>query len=354
MRSEVKRMVTLVGQSQQIEEVRDLIEKVAPLDIQVLITGETGTGKDVVARMIHEKSRRNKGPFVPVNCGAIPDSLMESALFGHEKGAFTGATGRTKGFFEEAFGGTLFLDEISEGSLAFQTALLRVLQEEIFFKIGSTRQQKADCRIVAATNKDLRSQVSKGAFREDLYFRLNIFEIKMPPLRDRAEDILFLAEYFLKKISRKYRKDVLGLSREVKAIFNSYHWPGNVRELFHVLERALIVESTSILTPDSLPKYLRDRIGPVPLPEKHGSLMYCEDDLARELIYHLPITEAKRRFERMYLERLLSKTRGNISLAANVAGIRRQNLYRKLEQLNIDPARFRKRARKGKKDGPVR
>ncbi len=141
-------MVTLVGQSRQIKEVRDLIEKVAPLDIQVLVTGETGTGKDVVARMIHEKSHRNKGPFVPVNCGAIPDSLMESALFGHEKGAFTGATGRTKGFFEEAFGGTLFLDEISEGSLAFQTALLRVLQEEIFFKIGSTLQQKGrlqDC-----------------------------------------------------------------------------------------------------------------------------------------------------------------------------------------------------------------
>ncbi len=176
----------------------------------------------------------------------------------------------------------------------------------------------------------------------------------MPPLRDRTEDILFLAEYFLKKISRKYRKDVLGLSGEVKAIFNSYHWPGNVRELFHVLERALIVEGASILTPDSLPKYLRDRIWAMPLPEKQGSLRYHGDESAGELIYHLPITEAKRRFERMYLERLLSKTRGNISLAANVAGIRRQNLYRKLEQLNIDPAKFRKRAKKGRKDGPVK
>ncbi len=339
-------MVRLIGRSKQIKEVTTLVEKVAPLDVQVLITGETGTGKDLVAKMIHYKSKRKGGPFVPVNCGAIPDSLLESALFGHEKGAFTGATGRTKGFFEEAFGGTLFLDEISEGSLALQTALLRVLQEEIFFKIGSTRQQKADCRIVAATNKDLKEQVNKGVFREDLYFRLNIFEIKMPPLRDRGNDVFDLSEYFLKKVSRKYQKDISGISEEVKNIFAAYHWPGNVRELFHVLEHAVIVESSSILSPFSLPQYLQDKMESAFAIEKTGSFKETDDDSSEEVIYHLPISEAKRLFERKYLERLLHKTKGNISVAATIAGIRRQNLYRKLEQLNIDPARFRKRTKK--------
>ncbi len=339
-------MVRLIGQSEQIKGVVSLVEKVAPLDVQVLITGETGTGKDLVAKMVHCKSKRRKGPFVPVNCGAIPDSLLESALFGHEKGAFTGATGRTKGFFEEAYGGTLFLDEISEGSLALQTALLRVLQEEIFFKIGSTRQQKADCRIVAATNKDLKAQVNKGAFREDLYFRLNIFEIKMPPLRDRGEDIFDLSEYYLKKVSGKYQKAITGLSTEVRSIFRAYHWPGNVRELFHVLEHAVIVENGSILSPFSLPQYLQDKMEPVFNQKKTGVLGQLESDINGEVIYHLPIGEAKRLFERRYIEKLLQKTKGNVSLAATIAGIRRQNLYRKLEQLNIDPVRFRKRAKK--------
>lgn len=336
-------MVCLIGKSELINEVKILIEKVAPLDVQVLITGETGTGKDLAARIIHEKSLRRTGPFVPVNCGAIPDSLLESALFGHEKGAFTGATGRVKGFFEEAFGGTLFLDEISEGSLSLQTALLRVLQEEVFFKVGSTRQHRADCRIIAATNKDLRLEVSRGRFREDLYFRLNIFEIRMPPLRDRKQDVFDLSQYYLKKLSNKYKKEIKGISKEVQRIFRSYHWPGNVRELFHVLERAVIVESSPILSPYSLPKYLQDKIVD---QAKVGGDKDGYNGTNDDVLYHLPILEAKRVFEKRYLERLLQKTKGNVSVAATIAGIRRQNLYRKLEQLNIEPAKFRKKARR--------
>ncbi len=338
-------MIRLIGESNEIKEVQTLIEKVAPIDVQVLITGETGTGKDLVARLIHEKSNRRKGPFVPVNCGAIPDSLIESALFGHEKGAFTGATGRTKGFFEEAHGGTLFLDEISEGSFALQTALLRVLQEEAFFKVGSTKQCRANCRIIAASNRNIKTEVNKGNFREDLYFRLNIFEIKMPPLRDRADDIFALSEYFLKRTSKKYGKTILGLSKGVKRIFKSYHWPGNVRELFHVLERAIIVENGSVLSPLSLPKYLQDKMDPG-LGNENSNNNRIGPAEYDDTIYQLPITEAKRIFEKRYLERLLARTRGNISVAATIAGIRRQNLYRKLEQLKIDPTRFRKKTNK--------
>ncbi len=338
-------MPSLVGESEQIKEVRALVEKVAPLDIQVLVTGETGTGKDVVARLIHAKSNRKQGPFVPVNCGAIPDSLLESALFGHEKGAFTGATGRAKGFFHEAKGGTLFLDEISEGSHAFQTALLRVLQEKRFFSIGSTRQQTTDCRIIAATNRDLRLEVTRGTFREDLYFRLNIFEIKMPPLRDREDDVFLLSSHYLGHLSSKYKKVISGLSPAVRAVFQAYHWPGNVRELFHVLERAVIVEAGSILTLQSLPKYLQDRLETEYGTDGGASFFHAHQETTdADGIFQMPIAEARKVFEKRYLERLLHKTKGNVSMAAKLAGIRRQNLYRKLEQLGIEPVKFRKRS----------
>jgi DNA-binding NtrC family response regulator len=394
--------VDIIGQSPGMAEVRELVEKVAPLDLQVLITGETGTGKDLIARMIHEKSPRRKGPFVPVNCGAIPDTLVESCLFGHERGAFTGATSRSRGFFEEAYGGTLFLDEISEGSAALQTALLRVLQEECFFRVGSTRQQRADVRIVAATNRDLKLCVDVGTFREDLFFRLNVFEIRVPPLRDRGDDIFLLTEYYLKRLNRKYGRGVRGLSPEVEALFRTYHWPGNVRELLHVIERAVVVEPGPSLTPASLPRYLQngnwhgpegadnlsgsrvvrkeeqraDRLQPAHAPEPppkavdkakkridnligtrnagngEQEIVPARDPdtsvpstpqhtLPGSELFSMPISEARRRFEREYIIRLLERTKGNMSLAAEIAGIRRQNLYRKVQQLDIDPARFR-------------
>ncbi len=400
--------VDIIGQSPGMAEVRELVEKVAPLDLQVLITGETGTGKDLIARMIHEKSPRRKGPFVPVNCGAIPDTLVESCLFGHERGAFTGATSRSRGFFEEAYGGTLFLDEISEGSAALQTALLRVLQEECFFRVGSTRQQRADVRIVAATNRDLKLCVDVGTFREDLFFRLNVFEIRVPPLRDRGDDIFLLTEHYLKRLNRKYGRGVRGLSPEVEALFRTYHWPGNVRELLHVIERAVVVEPGPRLTPASLPRYLQngDWHGPEGASELSGSrLVKSEEHWAEQLepahapqyppkavdegkkgidnltrnrdardegqgavpggdprssahapstpqgaalpgseLFSMPISEARRRFEREYITRLLERTKGNMSLAAEIAGIRRQNLYRKVQQLDIDPAKFRPHA----------
>lgn len=379
--------VDVIGTSPGMEELRGLVEKVAPLDLQVLITGETGTGKDLVARMIHERSPRRKGPFVPVNCGAIPDTLVESCLFGHERGAFTGATARSRGFFEEAHSGTLFLDEISEGSIALQTALLRVLQEECFFRVGSTRQQRVNVRIIAATNRDLKLCVEVGTFREDLFFRLNVFEIKVPPLRDRGDDIFLLTRHYLRQLNRKYGRAISGLSPEVEALFRRYHWPGNVRELLHVIERAVVVESGPVLSRSSLPRYLQDEDWQdnhwqdgILLREGNGdgghraiSSSASKETRAKDIkskapgsgagpgtehsgpmeagrkqnqndLFSLPITEARRRFEREYLIRLLERTRGNMSMAAEIAGIRRQNLYRKVQQLQIDPARFRKEA----------
>ncbi len=337
----------LIGKSRAILEAKELISKVAPLELQVLVTGETGTGKDLAARIIHEKSPRSKGPFVPVNCGAIPDTLVESCLFGHEKGAFTGATGRSRGFFEEAHKGTLFLDEISEGSPTLQTALLRVLQEECFFRIGSTRTLKVNVRVVAATNKDLKLAVNVGTFREDLFFRLSVFEIKLPPLRDRGDDIFLLAYHHLQRSSKKYKKEIGELSAEVKELFRAYHWPGNVRELFHVIERGIVVENSDELTVSSLPRYMKDKGEAEHETENHSDTCHRKERKAQsqdDPIFSLPISEARKRFERQYLERLLVKTRGNMTLAAEIAGIRRQNLYRKVQQLQLDPSAFRVRA----------
>ncbi len=337
--------VDFIGKDNTIMEVKELVSRVAPLELQVLVTGETGTGKDLVARMIHEKSMRKTGPFIPVNCGAIPDTLLESCLFGHERGAFTGATGRSRGFFEQAHQGTLFLDEISEGSAALQTALLRVLQDECFFRIGSERQLRVNVRIIAATNRDLKLTVNLGTFREDLFFRLSVFEIKLPPLRDRGDDIFLLAYHHLRKTARKYQKNIDRLSDELTDIFRSYHWPGNVRELFHVIERGVVVENSPELTVSSLPRYMKEKGEYQIIPPRQRevvSLQYApqakEED---ERLFSLPIADARREFERRYLERLLSKTRGNMSLSAKIAGIRRQNLYRKMQQLKLNPESYR-------------
>ncbi len=344
--------VDLIGKSAVILEIKDLISKVAPLDLQVLVTGETGTGKDLVARIIHERSPRKNGPFIPINCGAIPNTLVESCLFGHEKGAFTGATGRSRGFFEEAHQGTLFLDEISEGSPVLQTALLRVLQEECFFRIGSTRELQVNVRIIAATNKDLKLAVNVGTFREDLFFRLSVFEIKLPPLRDRGDDIFLLAYHYLNRANQKYGKNVNRLSNEVVRVFKSYHWPGNVRELFHVIERGVVVENSDELSMASMPRYMKDK-GEFQQENTSqaitGATEQTRPNSLEEGLFSLPISEARKRFEKRYLKRLLSKTAGNMSLAAEIAGIRRQNLYRKMQQLKLDPSSFRTRSNQGRK-----
>ncbi|OCC16318.1 two component, sigma54 specific, transcriptional regulator, Fis family [Dissulfuribacter thermophilus] len=328
--------IKLIGKSPKIREVLRLISRVAPLGVQVLISGETGTGKGLAARIIHQLSPRKDKPFVTVQCGAIPDTLIESALFGHEKGAFTGASTRSKGFFEEAHKGTLLLDEIGDSSMAFQTALLHVLQEEEFCKIGSTRPTKVDVRIVAATNKDLRKGVSLGTFRQDLFFRLNVVEIKMPPLRDRDDDCMLIAEHFLHFFNQKYKKKLTGLSKEVKKIFMQYHWPGNVRELIHVVERAVIVEQSSLITPASLPPQL--------LEINQEIDNQNEDSMQFHLpLFDKPLKNAKREFEKKYLEGLLRRVNGNVSMAANLSGLRRQNLYLKIQQYEIDLDQFRKK-----------
>lgn len=327
----------LVGRSHKIKEVLKLVHRIAPLGVQVLITGETGTGKGLCARIIHELSPRNSKSFVTVQCGTIPDTLIESALFGHERGAFTGASRRSKGFFDEAHRGTIFLDEIGDSTIPFQTALLHVIQEEEFCKVGATRPTRIDVRIIAATNKDLRKEVGHGTFRQDLFFRLNVVEIKLPPLRQREDDPLLIGEHFLQMFNKKYSKRLKGFSGEVESIFLTYPWPGNVRELIHVIERAVIVERSNIVTTHSLPpQLLEDK----PRPSIHEPPIYQGNT---SKLFERPLIPAKREFERMYLEGLLRRVRGNVSKAAAISGLRRQNLYIKLEQYKIDVNKYRKR-----------
>lgn len=238
----------IIGQSEAIKRVLDLIRRVAPSDAPVLIQGESGTGKELVARALHDASTRPDGPFVPLNCGAIPADLLESELFGHVKGAYTGATSATEGLIREANGGTLLLDEISEMALNLQVKLLRVIQERQVRPLGANQTYQVDVRFLAASNKDLREEVRKGNFREDLYYRLNVITIQIPPLRDRGKDVELLAQHFIDYYSRKLGKRVRGMDQELLDFLHSYHWPGNVRELENLIQRAVIMCESEILT----------------------------------------------------------------------------------------------------------
>ncbi len=253
--SEIGKRLSLgswLGDSPAMRAVSVLVDKVAPLSSTVLITGESGTGKEVVAKEIHRRSSRADGPFVPVNVGALPESLIESELFGHEKGAFTGADSRRQGYFELASGGTLFLDELGEMPLSTQVKLLRVVQERIIMRVGGSRPLPVDVRIIAATNRDLEAAVREGRFREDLYFRLNVLRIALPPLRDRREDIAPLAEMFLSRFARETGKAVTGFSPDALAVLADYPYPGNIRELENAIERAVILSDGSLVRPDDL------------------------------------------------------------------------------------------------------
>ncbi len=247
----VKEDTEFVWFSDKMAKVAELVEKIAPSNATVLITGESGTGKEVVAKYIHRKSGR-KGRFVAVNCAAIPETLLEAELFGYERGAFTGATSAKEGKFELADGGTVFLDEIGEMPLSLQAKLLRVLQEKEVDRLGGKTPKKVDVRIVAATNKDLERLVEDGKFREDLYYRLAVLLVKLPPLRERKEEIVPFAEYFVKKFSAIYGKDIKGLDEEAKKELLDYHWPGNIRELENVIERAVILASGDVITKEDL------------------------------------------------------------------------------------------------------
>jgi two-component system NtrC family response regulator len=249
----------LIGESPAMREVYRLAEHVLSTATTVLLTGESGTGKELVARVIHSAGARSKGPFVAINCAAIPETLLEAELFGYEKGAFTGAVQRKPGRFELAGGGTLFLDEIGETSPALQAKLLRVLQEKQFERLGGTATQVTDSRIIAATNRELRSLITEGRFREDLFYRLNVYPIPLPPLRERPEDVLPLALHFLKKSNGALGKEVSGFSPEVQALLCGYHWPGNIRELENIIERAVILCQGSRVSVHDLPLCIRQQ-----------------------------------------------------------------------------------------------
>ncbi len=300
----------IIGESQPIQDVVELIKNVAPTDTTVLIRGESGTGKELVARAIHAASPRRFMPFVTVNCGALPEGLLESELFGHEQGAFTGAQFRHKGKFELADGGTLFLDEIGDVSLKTQTDLLRVLQETEITRLGGTKPIKVDFRLIAATNGDIEARVAEKSFREDVYYRLNVFPIVLPSLKARSGDIPMLAGYFLQKYARKMNRPIRGISASAMALLSQHSWLGNVRELENSIERAVIFCKGDELLPEHLPL--------------HRSA-------ASEGSSGLPLSEV----EKIHIQRVLAETGGNISKSARVLGIDRATLYNKIKRYGL-------------------
>ncbi len=310
----------LIGKGPAMREVLGLIERISQTEANVLITGESGTGKEMVARLIHQKSPRADKPFIPVDCAAIPENLIESELFGYEKGAFTGATTGREGLFEAASKGTVFLDEVGELPLLLQSKLLRVLQERKVRRLGSTRFITLDVRIISATNRELSRSVSEGLFREDLYYRLNVINIHLPPLRERREDIPVLALHFLKQYSAAYEKDIRGISADVMEMLEGYRWPGNVRELQNLIERAVILCNGDDLTIHDMPSEF--------LAKGKGTFS--------ELTTY---QRAKETFEKQYLQNLIKSVSGNISKAARVAGLNRRTIYRLLEKHNLGKER---------------
>ncbi len=308
----------IIGRSKGIEEVLKLVDQVADSHLTVLIFGETGTGKELVARAIHENSSRSGKPLVRVNCAAIPDTLIESELFGHEKGAFTGALTRRKGRFEEAHGGTIFLDEVGELTPSAQAKLLRVLQEREFEPLGSSKSVKVDVRIIAATNKDLQKSVEEGTFRADLYYRLNAFPIYVPPLRERGADILLLADYFVCKYSKVLKKSVKRISTSAIEQLMSYHWPGNVRELENCIERAVLLTQG-------------DTIEAIHLPPTLQMKNKSETRIHRGKLEILVGT-----YERDLIMDALKDSKGNISEAARLLGTTRRVIQYKVRKYGID------------------
>lgn len=299
-----------------MQEVLGLIEKVAPTNATVLITGESGTGKEVVARLVHAHSEQKDKVFLPINCSAIPETLLESQLFGHTKGAFTGATGSQEGLFQRARGGTIFLDEIGEMPLTLQSKLLRVIEEKEVLPLGATTPLKVDVRIVAATNRNLKQEAENGQFREDLYYRLNVIGLSLPPLRDRREDIPLLVEYLVQRNNHELKKAYNGVDNQAMKLLMSLPWRGNVRELDNVLERAMILGGGEWITVADLPR---------------------SDAAAETRIEHTGdnLKEAVRAYERSHIENVLSKMDGDKKAAAEILGLSLSSLYRKLEELDV-------------------
>jgi two-component system nitrogen regulation response regulator NtrX len=325
LRARVDRHQPMVGESYVMRQLREQVAMAAPTNGRVLIYGENGTGKELVARAIHALSRRRTGAFVEVNCAAIPEELIESELFGHVRGAFTGAVADRRGKFEAANGGTVFLDEIGDMSLKTQAKVLRVLQEQTLEPIGSTSRVRVDARVLAATNKDLQAEIRAGRFRDDLYFRLNVIPIFVPPLRDRQEDIALLADHFMAEFAREYGRRPKSFAPEAIAVIRRYGWPGNVRELRNVIERLMIMVPGDSISAADLG--FLDR----------GALLSPE--VAERFAERLTLHEARDRFERDLILRTLAEQQGNMSRTADVLGVERSNLYRKMKAFGIAPSR---------------
>jgi two-component system response regulator HydG len=331
LREEVKRLrdevaraparpaADLLGESEAMRRVQDLVERVADTEVSVLITGESGTGKEVVARALHDRSRRSRRPFIAINCAAMPEALLESELFGHVRGAFTDARDSRTGLFQQAQGGTLLLDEIGDMPAALQPKLLRVLQERTVRPVGGAQEIPVDVRILAATNRDLEEAIEERRFREDLYFRINVVQLPLPPLRARGGDVLLLAQHFLTRYAARAGKNVVGISVPAAERMQAYPWPGNVRELQNCMERAVALTRHDHVAADDLPEKVREW--------RRSHVLVASDDPS-ELV---PMEEVERR----YIARVMEAVQGNKTAAARVLGYDRKRLYRKLEKLGI-------------------
>jgi two-component system, NtrC family, nitrogen regulation response regulator NtrX len=330
LRTTVQRKFELVGQSPAMQQLRQLIETAGPTNSRVLIGGENGTGKELVARAIHQHSIRTGRPFVAVNCAAIPETLIESELFGHEKGSFTGATSMKRGQFEQADGGTLFLDEIADMSLSTQAKVLRALQEQQFTRVGGTKLMKVDVRVLAASNKNLLKEIEKGTFRDDLYYRLNVVPIIVPPLRERREDIPLLIRHFMNVHAEEQGLRVKEVSPEAMAVFQQYDWPGNIRELRNLIERLMIMVQGPVI--DSAHTGLSLQPRPVgsasqpTTPAVNPLFMQSYDSLR----------DARNAFEKDYIARKLREHHWNISRTAEELKIERSHLHRKIKLLDVE------------------
>jgi DNA-binding NtrC family response regulator len=317
----------IIGSSLSIQQILDKVQRIAPLDTTVMITGETGVGKELFAELIHHNSSRSKRKFVAVNCGSIPETLLETMLFGHVKGAFTGAIKDKDGYFREADGGTLFLDEITETSSSFQIKLLRTLEKRTIRKVGAEKDEFVDVRIIAASNKVIQEEVANNRFREDLFYRLNVIEINIPPLRQRIEDIELLISHFVNDFGAKYKKPDLSISEAVLNLLLSLEWKGNVRELKNVIEHAVALTRHDSIGLDDLPRYIYKNSSSTRFKRSNDNLSFAM---------------AKKSFEIEYITRLLEMFDGDVTKTAKFSQIKRPNLYDKFKKYRIDPRDYRK------------
>lgn len=327
--------IEIIGESPKLKEVLKIVKKVAPTDSTVLITGESGTGKELIVKLLHKLSPRANKPLVPINCGAIPKDLLESELFGHEKGAFTHAFRSRPGRFELADGGTIFLDEIGELDPSLQVKILRVIQEKEIERLGAVKSKKVDVRIVAATNRDLEEEVKRGNFREDLFYRLNVVPIYIPPLRERKEDILLLAEHFLKKFCKKNKRPQLKLASETKRYLLNYHWPGNVRELENLMERMTILCEKDVVLPEDLPSKIVQGSAEEIYKDKEKKNEFSWpslDDLKR---FNMDLKTFLDTIEKRLIEDALKSANGVKNKAAEILGIKRTTLIEKMKRFKM-------------------